>query len=346
MSNRTKPSPSFNTVKHSNREKRIRRLKQERMILLAIFVLLAAILLTSLVLLICSIVDTVSSKNPTPNTGDNGTGTTPPVNSAGSISYTQVTQPNENLHIVGELLVVNKEHEYTTKAFESFTGKMVSISDHAKDKAGKPLCYCVDNSQKLQKSAFDAFKALAEAYAAVEGSPNLYVVASYRTYEDQKPLKIPEGFSDHHTGYLLQLKKYISASNPQKLDTDSWIYDNAYKYGFICRYPEGKEGETYVEDYTDAFRYVGTAHATYMERHNLCLEEYVEQIKNNYTDNQAHNNHLKITDDSGMNYEVYYVPAAAGDITTISVPSNYKYDISGDNIGGFIVTVYLDQPSA
>ena len=44
-------------------------------------------------------------------------------------------------------------------------------------------------------------------------------------------------------------------------------------------------------------------------------------------------------------YEIYYVPMT-GDSTTVSVPKNYKYTISGDNVGGFIVTVDLNSPAA
>ena len=61
-------------------------------------------------------------------------------------------------------------------------------------------------------------------------------------------------------------------------------------------------------------------------------------MKKNYT-----STHLTIQGADGNDYEVYYVPADEG-ITQFSVPQNYKYTISGDNVGGFIVTVHLSEP--
>ena len=77
-----------------------------------------------------------------------------------------------------------------------------------------------------------------------------------------------------------------------------------------------------------------------MTEHSLCLEEYVELLRTQYTGS----NHLSVKDASGESYEVYYVPASANELTTIQVPENYAYTVSGDNIGGFIVTVCLDRP--
>ena len=105
------------------------------------------------------------------------------------------------------------------------------------------------------------------------------------------------------------------------------------------RYPNSKAAITGVSAYEYCFRYVGVAHATYMVTNNLCLEEYTARLAASYTKDSP----LEITAADGHKYEVYYV-AASGDITTLEIPKNYVYDISGDNIGGFIVTVHLDEP--
>jgi D-alanyl-D-alanine carboxypeptidase len=108
------------------------------------------------------------------------------------------------------------------------------------------------------------------------------------------------------------------------------------------RYPAHKTDETGVSDYAYCFRYVGIPHATYISEKNICLEEYVELLKTNHSGSE----HLKIEGADGKSYEVYYVAAGSGDLTTLSVPSNYAYTISGDNMGGFIVTVDLSTPKA
>ena len=51
------------------------------------------------------------------------------------------------------------------------------------------------------------------------------------------------------------------------------------------------------------------------------------------------------TDENGKNYEVYFVASDDGNETTsIPVPAGIKYEISGNNADGFIVTVYKDEP--
>ena len=97
--------------------------------------------------------------------------------------------------------------------------------------------------------------------------------------------------------------------------------------------------KTYVSDYEYCIRYVGIPHATYMAQNDLCLEEYVALLRSSYTGS----NHLSITGGDGKSYEVYYVNASAESVTSLEVPQNYAFTISGDNVSGFIVTIDLSQ---
>ena len=111
----------------------------------------------------------------------------------------------------------------------------------------------------------------------------------------------------------------------------SWLYSNAYKYGFIQLYPvssaAGEEADTSM---ANIFRYVGEAHAAHIYKNNLTLESYIELIKTKPAADA-----LSITAASGAKYKVYYVGDGAAPI----VPSTYEYTVSGDNMGGYIVTV-------
>ena len=55
-----------------------------------------------------------------------------------------------------------------------------------------------------------------------------------------------------------------------------WLKDNSYKYGFILRYPKGKEDITGVIFEPWHFRYVGVEAATDITKNNLTLEEYLK----------------------------------------------------------------------
>ena len=173
--------------------------------------------------------------------------------------------------------------------------------------------------------------------------PATFAISSaYRTLEDQEALNssVQPGYSDHHTGYCVA----IQYSDRSGLENDHWFYQNCYKYGFVVRYPEGKEGITGVSDYKHCLRYVGVAHATYMYEHNLCMEEYLDLLKNTYNSSAQR---LNIVAADGFVYETYYVEASGSEVTTIDVPtSNYEYTVSGDNRSGFIVTVKLIPPAA
>ncbi len=84
------------------------------------------------------------------------------------------------------------------------------------------------------------------------------------------------GTSEHETGLAID----IAGDDDYDQDTDSvleWMNSNAYKYGFILRYPSGKESVTGAEAENDHYRYVGKEAAQVMHDQGICLEEYLSQ---------------------------------------------------------------------
>ena len=78
-----------------------------------------------------------------------------------------------------------------------------------------------------------------------------------------------------------------------------------------------------------------------MTNKGLCLEEYTELVRNH----PYQGKHLEFSDHNGKNYEVYFVESV-GSIetdTSVPVPTGLKYEISGNNVDGFVVTVYKDE---
>ncbi|MCL2634879.1 MAG: M15 family metallopeptidase [Oscillospiraceae bacterium] len=57
-----------------------------------------------------------------------------------------------------------------------------------------------------------------------------------------------------------------------------WLVRNSWKYGFVLRYPKGKEEITGFDYEPWHFRFVGTFRAEQMYYSNLCLEEYMDLI--------------------------------------------------------------------
>ena len=105
-------------------------------------------------------------------------------------------------------------------------------------------------------------------------------------------------------------------------------------YGFIERYAKDKESITGISHEPWHFRYVGYPHSKIMQENGFSLEEYTQFIKayledKKYLFEQAHRAEI----------EIYYVPAK-DDKTLIKIPENCVYQISGNNIDGFVVTVW------
>ena len=340
MGNRETPTRSFNTVKHSNRKERLQRLQRGRITLLSICTVILILFLLFAVFIFCSLADELNAKKDTDGNGTENEDTDN-TTSPQSVVYIQSTQKNTKVH-EGELIVVNADHVYV---FPTTPSGLINIYESRTKVNGTNPYQISFTTYQLQKSAFDAFESMLLKYYDISEDNAITVTSSYRSYADQESLgsSIAAGYSDHHTGFSVALQKTgIANGNREKLEADHWIYQNCYKYGYIVRYPDTKTAETGVSDYTYCFRYIGIPHATYVTEKGICLEEYVELLKNNYSGSE----HLLISGADGNSYEVYYVAAGNGDLTTLNVPSNYAYTISGDNIGGFIVTVNLNAPIA
>ena len=128
----------------------------------------------------------------------------------------------------------------------------------------------------------------------------IYPIVSegYRTHEEQKKMMsdkvesfISDGYSrreakklarewvavagksEHEIGLALD----INADQSYSTDTEiyDWLAENAYKYGFILRYPPDKEYITGIDYEPWHYRYVGTETATEIHDKNITLEEYL-----------------------------------------------------------------------
>ena len=119
----------------------------------------------------------------------------------------------------------------------------------------------------------------------------------------------------------------VGASDPRSIEgveLYSWIYDNAFIYGFVVA----------DKDSPNVFRYVGTVHAKIMHEKNLEFDEYLEMLKNDTS--PATPIGIK---DGAKTYAVYFLKMDEKHI----VPKNYDYEISGNNVDGYIITVDLTK---
>lgn len=119
---------------------------------------------------------------------------------------------------------------------------------------------------------------------------NIWIQSGYRSYEYQEELynkyvfldgieladtySARPGHSEHQTGLAFDIN--ITNDDFQYTDESKWINENAYRYGFILRYPKGKENITGYKYEPWHLRYVGIELATklYNDGDWITLEEY------------------------------------------------------------------------
>jgi len=106
----------------------------------------------------------------------------------------------------------------------------------------------------------------------------------------------------------------------------------APQYGFIERYPKGKEGITGIAHEPWHFRYVGVPHSIIMQDMRITLEEYHLWLKEHPYGRRPFRYVLNNT-----HIEIFYLPAGENE-ALFEVSDNQPYMVSGDNMGGFIVT--------
>ncbi|MFG6358143.1 MAG: M15 family metallopeptidase [Acetatifactor sp.] len=148
------------------------------------------------------------------------------------------------------------------------------------------------------------------------------------------------GHSEHQTGLAIDLglrREHIDFICPEFPDTGvcGQFRERAADYGFVLRYPAGKENITGIGHEPWHFRYVGVPHARIMTEQGMTLEEYTDYIRQ--FDSPVHPCCIRV---DGRAVCVSYVPADRGQ-TAVWVNETAPYCISGNNVDGFVLTQWL-----
>lgn len=92
------------------------------------------------------------------------------------------------------------------------------------------------------------------SYTYQNGLYEMYVKRSGKVAADTYSAR--PGHSEHQSGYAFDLNSVDDSFANTK--EGIWVNDNCYKYGFILRYPKGKDNETGYKYESWHLRYVGT----------------------------------------------------------------------------------------
>ena len=159
-----------------------------------------------------------------------------------------------------------------------------------------------NRDMELRADAADALYAMMLAMSA-DGVTDIFVTSAYRSYSYQQTLfdgyvkdHIEEGMtpdeakkealtysaeagtSEHQTGLCIDLMTNTMTDLDETFEDTAafrWLSENAYKYGFILRYPSDKTDITGYKYEPWHYRFVGRTAATEIYNSALCLEEYL-----------------------------------------------------------------------
>jgi D-alanyl-D-alanine carboxypeptidase len=206
--------------------------------------------------------------------------------------FPKVTAEDWSLVLVGPL---NKGSEIETGGLAKLSnGYLVDkriVSDYEKlkaaaEKAGHPLVM------------ISAFRSIASQKDVFDQNVTMLMnqgQSKEKAIETTKRTMTEPGYSEHHTGLALDVvdRQWYNSYPDTVLDhrfgeTDGgkWLQEHAREYGFIIRYPEGKQTITKIDYEPWHLRYVGVETATYIEKHQLTLEEFLEQVKEQERENE------------------------------------------------------------
>lgn len=215
-------------------------------------------------------------------------------------AYKEYREKNKDLSIEKVIINVNIGLNYDyythTKATKDLNTNTILVNKYnylTED-------YVPENLQTVDKKyssktlqlvdyAKEAFEELSEA--ASKENYTVLAMSSYRSYQYQYNLynryvntdgieaadtySARPGYSEHKTGLAVDVYNgKEDFTNFEKTKEYNWMQDNAYKFGFILRFPKDKVLETGYQYESWHYRYVGKEIAKYIHDNNLCFEEY------------------------------------------------------------------------
>ncbi|CAM4101538.1 D-alanyl-D-alanine carboxypeptidase family protein [Saccharibacillus endophyticus] len=186
-------------------------------------------------------------------------------------------------------VLVNRHHPWTESA-EDTDSRLAPVSAF-------PDIRALDSNIRLDRTCLQRLDALLDA---VSGKNGIVVVSGYRDLAEQteiyysslrengapytaKFVALP-GCSEHHTGLAVDVGSaaggldFIAPEFPDD-GVCGAFKARAAEFGFVQRYKAHKEHLTGISCEPWHFRYVGAPHAAIMEERDLCLEEYVEILR-------------------------------------------------------------------
>ncbi|MGM9642293.1 MAG: D-alanyl-D-alanine carboxypeptidase family protein [Eubacteriales bacterium] len=162
-----------------------------------------------------------------------------------------------------------RSYEAQKKQFEIYVGNESLYYIYNYETTGK---WFSDTAYAVLGKSYLEEKYISKGKTTLSYDDAVRVAMSYSAYP---------GTSDHQTGlgFDLTLAEYSTTpfvKTPEYL----WLVENAHKFGFVFRYPEGKENITGFDFEPQHLRFIGQYYAAIIHESGLSLDEYVDKYMN------------------------------------------------------------------
>lgn len=238
---------------------------------------------------------------------------------------------------LGNLILVNGRHPYW---IGKSRGNLVSVN-------------VWDRNALLDRYVV---KLLSELMGELDGWKEIAAVSGWRSLREQQELYAESlrengeeftrqyvalpNHSEHQTGLAVDLGvrqgeiDFIRPEFPYS-GVCQRFRERAARFGFVERYPKGKEEVTGIAHEPWHFRYVGTPHAEIMAEQGMVLEEYIDFLKPYVYGRGCYSYQT-----GNLDIKVSYLEAEKTGETRLEIDGDAAYSISGNNVDGFIITMW------
>ncbi|MEE0436025.1 MAG: D-alanyl-D-alanine carboxypeptidase family protein [Peptococcaceae bacterium] len=281
--------------------------------------------------------------------GDNEPGD--PIITVTEPAYHDSHQEADGVSVVSGILLVNKTHPLPADYAPSYTagaGQSNSLQGEADAAAQAFLadCNAQGNSMYILSGyrSYDVQADLFANYAAIHGE------------EAANRFSARAGQSEHQTGLAFdvgdaQHSGYNLETSIDQFPGVQWMMQHCADYGFILRYPEGKENITGYQYEPWHFRYVGVEAAKDIQASGLTLEEYLGAVQ---TDASGGRQMAIGASDNNLEVDGHYSKVASyniggnnyfrlRDLATILADTNACFDVGYDD-SQRLITVQKNTP--
>ncbi len=174
--------------------------------------------------------------------------------------------PLDPSYVPAELAPIDSEHSVDARIVQDLQRMM-------EDGAAQGLRMYVTSAYRSYDQQIDLFNTDTEKYISDGLSP-------FDAYNEAARSVAVPGTSEHASGLAVDIiADGYTELDERQADTpeQQWLFAHCHEYGFILRYPEGREEITGIVYEPWHYRYVGTEAAAVIMEEGITLEEYLER---------------------------------------------------------------------